>query len=302
MANLLNNSKIEWILNSHEKNLGDGFNVRRALPTVQKRMVGPFIFFDHMGPVDFVLGQGLDVRPHPHIGLSTLTYLFDGEILHRDTLGFEQLIEPGAVNLMTAGRGIAHSERSPAEARGRLHTLHGIQTWMALPKSEEERAPSFEHITAGDIPEISVAGSRVRVIVGSYKSQANTQSATSPVPVYSPMTYLHVSLKPNGKFDFSNSDHEIAIYVARGQVQLDSQNIQTGQLALIKKGQPFTMTALQTTDVLVLGGSPLNEERFIWWNFVSSSKERIEVAKKQWLNREFGSIRNEHEFIPLPTN
>lgn len=282
------------IIDGKQKDLGDGFIVRRALPVVQKRTVGPFVFFDHMGPVDLKIDQGMDVRPHPHIGLSTLTYLFEGEIIHRDTLGFEQVIQPGAVNWMTAGKGIAHSERSAAE-RSRPRRIHGIQTWLALPIEHEEVAPSFHHHPEKSIPEVMVQGARVRVIAGEVEDQP------SPVQVYSPTTYLDVVLAKNSKFAFARPGHELAIYVVSGRVQIAGVMVEEGQLAVLDHA-PLEILSQELARVLVLGGEPLPEPRHIWWNFVSSRKERIEQAKKDWQARNFGTIRTETEFIPLPSS
>lgn len=286
--------EIETRIQAKQKDLGDDFIVRRALPTVQRRTVGPFVFFDHMGPVDLQIGHGMDVRPHPHIGLSTLTYLFEGEVVHRDTLGFEQTIQPGAVNWMTAGRGIAHSERSARDARSTFRRLHGIQMWLALPKEHEEVAPSFHHHSAGTIPEISVQGAKVRVIAGEYTGEK------SPVSVYSPTTYFEVSLDKGANFSFSRPGHELAVYVAIGHVVGGSQRLNEGELAVVKATSEIQLRAELPSRVLVLGGQALPEPRHIWWNFVSSSKERIEQAKKDWTEQKFGQIRGETEFIPLP--
>lgn len=284
---------IELLIDGKPKNLGDGFVVRRALPVMQKRMVGPFVFFDHMGPVDLKVDQGMDVRPHPHIGLSTLTYLFEGEVLHRDTLGFEQVIRPGAVNWMTAGRGIAHSERSAAN-RSTPRRLHGIQTWLALPVAHEEVAPSFHHHGETSIPEFSIQGSRVRVIAGEVEGQR------SPVQVYSPTTYFEVLLEKNAEFQFARAGHELAVYAVNGNALIGDQKISEGQLAVLKQDGLLRLKATAPARLLVLGGEPLPEPRHIWWNFVSSRKERIEAAKRDWLNQNFGAIKGESEFIPLP--
>ncbi len=285
---------IELVIDGKQKDLGDGFVVRRALPVVQKRMVGPFVFFDHMGPVDLKVDQGMDVRPHPHIGLSTLTYLFEGEVMHRDTLGFEQVIQPGAVNWMTAGRGIAHSERS-ASIRSTPRRLHGIQTWLALPTEHEEVAPSFHHHAEISIPEFSLQGARVRLIAGEVEGQR------SPVEVYSPTTYFEVLLDKNSEFQFARAEHELAVYAVNGRAQVGGQVVSEGQLAVLKSGELLHLKATEPARFLVLGGEPLPEPRHIWWNFVSSRKERIEQAKRDWLQQSFGAIKGETEFIPLPS-
>lgn len=289
-------------LYAHEKNLG-GFTVRRAVPTIHKKMVGPFVFFDHMGPVDFQIGNGIDVRPHPHIGISTLTYLFSGEILHRDSLGIVQPVQAGAVNWMTAGQGIVHSERSSTESRKTTQHLHGIQSWIALPVHEEERLPSFHHFAAKEIPELSEQGQRVRVIAGSLPTTltANgTNQLISPVPVFTELTYLHLDLEKNSRFEFYLPKQELAIYVATGVLELDGTMLNSGALAVLNTNMEISFKAMTPTTLIILGGTPLPEQRHIWWNFVSSRLERIEQAKEQWKNRSFQHVPGEHEFIPLP--
>lgn len=286
---------IDLIIPAKISDLGNGFKVRRALPTIQRRMVGPFIFFDHMGPVDFEIGNGMDVRPHPHIGLSTLTYLFEGEIIHRDTLGVEQAIRPGAVNWMTAGSGVAHSERSSQEARSVQQRIHGIQIWIALPREKEELSPSFFHHSEKEIPEISHQGSGVRVIAGDF------EKVKSPVEVHSPLTYLDIRLPQGKHFDFQRDEHDLALYCAVGSLKVGESVLQEGALATVQKGKNIRVMALTDSRFLLLGGEAFPESRHIWWNFVSSSKERIEKAKKDWTEKNFGQIKGEHEFIPLPT-
>lgn len=291
-----NLSTAQIIIDSKSKDLG-GFIVRRALPSIHKRMVGPFVFFDHMGPVDFIVGQGLDVRPHPHIGLSTLTYLFEGSILHKDTLGYEQLIQPGAVNWMTAGRGIAHSERSSQEARKSHQRLHGIQTWLALPKTDEETEATFHHHPEKEIPEISDQGFQLRVIAGNYGS------LKSPVQVFSQVTYFDLQMMANTFYEWQHPSHELAVYIVSGCIQIGNVTspLQMGQLAVLETGKTLRIHSLEKSQILILGGEKLPEERHVWWNFVSSSKERIEKAKQQWQQQSFGSIAGETEFIPLPS-
>lgn len=285
---------IELVLDGKTKDLGDGFNVKRLLPVAIRRAVGPFVFFDHMGPVDFKLGNGLDVRPHPHIGLSTLTYLFEGSIVHRDTLGVEMEIRPGAVNWMTAGSGVAHSERSPEDARANPARLHGLQLWVALPKEKEEVKASFEHYAAKDIPEFKLQGCVVRVVVG------DLEKNTSPVRPSSPMIYLDLDLAVDGTFETDRPGDELAVYVVTGSVDVDGVRIQAGSLGIFKKGTRVLLKALEKTRAVILGGEALPEPRHMWWNFVSSSKGRIEIAKQDWRDGRFGSIRGETEFIPLP--
>ncbi len=260
------------------RELGDGFVVRRALPSAGTRSVGPFVFFDQMGPVAIAPGQGLDVRPHPHIGLATVTYLFEGAILHRDTLGNVQRIEPGAVNWMTAGRGIAHSERTPPDVRASGGTLHGIQLWVALPKALEETEPTFVHTPASQIP---FGAEGVRVVLG------EAYGVRSPVRIGSSMFYLAAELKAGASLKLPDA-RERAVY-----------DTSTGQLSVHAPGE-VVLRAAQRVRLLVLGGEPSDGPRHMWWNFVHSSLERIEQAKAQWRAQQFGAIPEEHEFIPLP--
>jgi redox-sensitive bicupin YhaK (pirin superfamily) len=281
---------VELLIEARVRSLGE-FDVRRVLPAAQRRMVGPFVFFDHMGPADFPPGKGIAVRPHPHIGLATITYLFEGEIMHRDDLGFVQKIEPGAVNLMTAGRGIVHSERAvdlSVAAR-----LHGIQSWVALPLEAEETAPSFIHYSAATLPEIDVGGCAVRVVVGSAFGR------TSPVAAYSPTLYLDVRMPANASFTLPADVAERAAYVASGGVLLDGRVLFDGTMVVARAGAALTLEAAGDARVLVIGGEPLGA-RHIWWNFVSSSKQRIERAKQDWLEGRFGKVPGDDEFIPLP--
>jgi redox-sensitive bicupin YhaK (pirin superfamily) len=287
-------STLDFVLEGKTKDLGDGFTVKRLLPVAQRRAVGPFVFFDHMGPVDFKVGNGLDVRPHPHIGLSTLTYLFEGSITHRDTLGVEMEIRPGAVNWMTAGSGVAHSERSPQQARVNPQRLHGLQLWVALPKEKEDVAPSFDHYAAKDIPEFRLQGCTVRVVVGHLERNA------SPVRASSPMIYLDLDLAAGGSFETERPNDELAVYVVSGCVVIDGTSVPEGSLGVLKSGAQVRLKASEKSRVVVIGGEPLAEPRHIWWNFVSSSKQRIERAKEDWRSGRFGRIRGETEFIPLP--
>lgn len=289
-------SQVEMMISAKSKDLGGGFIVRRALPNIKKRMVGPFIFFDHMGPVELEMGHGMDVRPHPHIGISTLTYLFDGEILHRDTLGYEQAITPGAVNWMTAGSGIAHSERSSTTARQRPQKIHGLQIWIALPKSAEEVAPSFHHHAEKDIPSLEYGGTHVRVVAGEFEKQK------SPVSVYSDLVYLDLHLFKNKSVTLPHDGKELALYVVNGIVNVGSTVAKTGDLLVLSEAQEIVLNPQENSRAMLLGGKPFPEERHIWWNFVSSSKDRIEHAKQDWREQNFGAIKGETEFIPLPEN
>ena len=285
---------IEKVIVPRSHDLG-GFQVRRALPAIGQRMVGPFIFFDQMGPAEFHLGEGLDVRPHPHIGLSTVTYLFDGEIMHRDSLGTALAIKPGAVNLMTAGRGIVHSERTGMEARASGPKLYGIQAWLALPKTHEEVAPEFKHHGAGDLPRIVEGGKRISLIMGSAYGQ------TSPVQFPWDALYAEAVLSPGAILPLDPDYDERAIYIVSGKVDIAGDEFGAGQLLVFKPGDRISILAIDQARVMIVGGEPMDGPRNIWWNFVSSSKERIEQAKHEWKTGRFDTVPgDESEFIPLP--
>jgi redox-sensitive bicupin YhaK (pirin superfamily) len=285
---------IELVISQRRRDLG-GFEVGRVLPFAKRRMVGPFIFFDHMGPVDFPPGipRTVDVRPHPHIGLSTLTYLFAGELMHRDSVGSEQPIRPGEVNWMTAGRGITHSERFE-RARREGGRMDGIQAWIALPKEKEETDPAFSHHSEADLPRFQAHGKSLRLIAG------EAFGKKAPVPVYSPLFYLHCELSPDAILDITDQYPERAAYVASGAVEADHRRFEAGQMLVFEPNVNAALRALTPATVMLLGGEPLGE-RFIYWNFVSSSRERIEQAKADW---RAGRIklpdRDRAEFIPLP--
>lgn len=274
--------------------IGDGFRVRRALPTAKRRMVGPFVFLDQMGPVGLAPGQGMDVRPHPHIGLSTLTYLFEGEILHRDSLGTVQPIRPGEVNWMTAGRGIVHSERTPPTVRASGGVLSGMQVWVALPQSHEELGPSFVHLDAEALPTLEDGGAHVRVVAGSWGS------ARSRLEVFSDLFYAAATLTPGARLPVPEEHVERAIYVAAGEVEIAGERFGEGQLLLLRPKDPITLQAVSDARVIALGGEPLEGPRHIWWNFVSSSRDRIEQAKLDWEADRLGRVPEETERIPLP--
>jgi len=276
------------------RDLGDGFTVRRALPAAKRRMVGPFVFFDQMGPAVLAKGQGLDVRPHPHIGLATVTYLFEGEILHRDSLGTVQPIRAGAVNWMTAGRGIVHSERTPAELRESGSRVFGIQTWVALPREHEETVPAFVHADAARLPILDEHGCRTRLILGTL------YGARSPVPTLSAMFYADAALHPGARFSLGPEHAERAAYVVEGAVEYDGREFDAGQLLVFQQGSDITLAAPSAARVLLLGGEPLDGPRYIWWNFVSSRKERIAQAAADWKAGRFPPVPGETEFIPLP--
>lgn len=287
---------IEHVILPPVRDLGDGFKVRRALPSPKRRMVGPMIFFDQMGPTVMKPGDGLDVRPHPHIGLATVTYLFEGEILHRDSLGSVQHIRPGAVNWMTAGRGIVHSERSGEETRMAGAPLYGIQTWVALPTALEESDPGFSHHAADTIPLIEGEGLALRLIAGA------TEGVRSPVPAVSDMVYGDLQMLDGARYAFPAEHVERAIYVVSGKVSVAGQQGQFGETELIifRPGAEIILTAHGPTRLMIVGGEPFPEKRYIYWNFVSSSAERLEQAKTDWRERRFPPVPSEIEFIPLP--
>lgn len=281
------------IIDPRSHDLG-GFTVRRVLPDIKARHLGPFVFFDHMGPARFAPGNGVDVRPHPHIGLATVTYLFEGAIQHRDTLGYVQTIRPGDVNWMTAGRGIAHSERTPAEERAAGHALHGIQVWVALPKHAEETEPSFFHHAADALPRLDRDGVALRLVVGC------AFGARSPVLTFSEMFYLAAEFSAGATLRLPPEHAERGVYVTDAPIQVDGTEVSPGQLAVLSPGGEVKIHAPSAARVILFGGEPLDGERHLWWNFVSSSRERIEKAKADWTAFRFGQIPGETEFIPLP--
>jgi redox-sensitive bicupin YhaK (pirin superfamily) len=256
--------------------------------------VGPFIFFDHFGPVTVGPATNYDVRPHPHIGLATVTYLFDGAMMHRDSLGNQQLIEPGAINWMTSGRGIVHSERRPEHLRGQAHVNHGLQLWTALPREHEEDEPSFVHTPSSAIPELQVDGARVRVLVG------QAFGAVSPVATLSRTLYLDVMLPAGGRLDLPALAPELAVYPVQGEVAVDGQAATAQAMAVLEPGRPVAIGAGQPARLVVIGGEPLDGPRHMWWNFVSSDKERILRASADWQAQRMGQVPGETEFIPLP--
>jgi redox-sensitive bicupin YhaK (pirin superfamily) len=275
--------------------LGDGFSVRRALPSIQSRMVGPFIFFDHFGPAEFRAGNGLDVRPHPHIGLATVTYLFDGEIMHRDSLGTAVAIRPGEVNWMTAGRGIVHSERTGAEKRVTGSPIHGLQMWVGLPAEKEEMEAGFAHHDTAEFPMIEENGKSVRVVVGSL------YGAKSPVPTVHETIFGDVYLKAGSVVPLDADHEERAVYVIEGTIDIAGDRFDGGRLLVFKQGDKASITAVTDAHFVILGGAPMDGPRHIWWNFVSSRKERIEQAKADWKAGHFDKVPgDEIEFIPLP--
>ena len=288
-------TSLDVVFQGRTRELTRGVTVRRLLPSAARRMVGPFIFFDQLGPLRMDPGDGLDVQPHPHINLATVTYLFEGEILHRDSIGSEQLITPGAVNWMTAGRGIVHSERSPSAARKTGPRFHGLQLWVALPKAYEEITPSFQHCKAEDIPAPDLKGAHLRVVAGS------AYGVASPVQVFSALFYVEAHLEPHTELSLPDDYVERAAYLVDGVVSCDGVPHSPGEMLVFQRDKPARIEALSSARVMLLGGEPLDGERYIWWNFVSSSQDRIQLAKDAWRNRQFPNVPgDEVEFVPLP--
>ncbi|SAL27838.1 pirin domain-containing protein [Caballeronia choica] len=286
-------STINAFLKPHQHDVG-GLTVRRVLPALAVRTVGPFIFFDHIGPATLVPGAGLDVRPHPHIGLATVTYLFDGAIMHRDSLGSVQKIVPGDVNWMTAGGGIVHSERTPDEERASGQTMHGIQTWVALPVADEDTEPSFEHHPAANLPQIERDDVTLRVIAGS------AFGATAPTKTFSPTLYVAAHFGADAELVLDTEHEERGVYLVQGDLAIDGAPIPECQMAVLTPGAAVTLTSANGAIAMLLGGAPLDGKRFIEWNFVSSSREKIDAAKLAWSEQRIGQVPGETEFIPLP--
>jgi len=281
------------LLKPHVKDIG-GFEVRRLLPAAAARMVGPFIFFDHMGPAGFAPGTGIDVRPHPHIGLATVTYLFDGAILHRDSLGVVQRIAPGDVNWMTAGAGIVHSERTGPEDRAAGLRLHGIQTWIALPRAHEQVAPEFHHHPKHTLPAIEDGGARLRVIAGTGFGKR------SPVRTYSDTLYVAAELDAGSTVALDAEHEERAVYAVEGEIEVDGAPLAAMHMVVLPAGRTVTIRAATRARAMLLGGAKMDGDRHIWWNFVASSRELIEDAKLRWREGRFPAVPGETEFIPLP--
>jgi len=284
---------VEQVIKGRTRDLG-GFSVRRVLPAPSAQMIGPFIFFDHLGPVSLAPGVGLDVRPHPHIALATVTYLFAGSIVHRDSLGFVQRITPGDVNWMTAGSGIVHSERSPEDERRRGVRAHGIQSWVALPDGHEEDAADFQHHPCATLPSASRSGVELRVIAG------EAFGRRSPVRVLWPTLYVDLMLAAGACVEIGADYTEQACYVAEGEIEVAGMRGTEGELLVLSSGDAVTLCARHSSRVILLGGERFATPRFIWWNFVASSRERIDSAKLQWAEGRFASVPGESEFIPLP--
>ena len=286
---------IEHLIIPRTSDIG-GLQVRRALPTAKRRLVGPFIFFDRMGPAKLTPEQALDVKPHPHIGLSTVTYLFDGEIKHRDSLGTELVIRPGDVNLMTAGRGIVHSERTPENLRGGPLSISGLQTWLALPSHLEEIDPAFAHTSAATLPEFSDGGASGRVVIGSFGG------LSAPVKSFSGTLYVDLRLQPGARFPFPATEEERAAYMLSGSLSIAGESFAADQLLVFRQGDAITLQAgPEGCHIMLFGGDAMDGKRYIWWNFVSSSQERIEQAKHEWKTGRFDIVPgDEEEFVPLP--
>jgi redox-sensitive bicupin YhaK (pirin superfamily) len=285
---------LETIVVPHSRDLG-GFSVRRVLPAIERRMVGPFAFFDQMGPAMFDPGTSIDVRPHPHIGLATVTYLFEGEILHRDTLGSVQAIRPGEINWMTAGRGIAHSERTGPETRAAGGRLAGIQSWVALPKDDEETEPGFAHHGTAALPTVAGDGKEVRLLIGA------AFGARSPVRTFSETLYADIALEAGARLAVPNGPEERALYLVEGTVAIDGEEFAPGRLLVLRPATEIVATARSAARLMLLGGALLDGPRHVWWNFVSSSHDRIEQAKADWQAGRLPAVPGDSEFIPLPT-
>ncbi|MGJ8629194.1 MAG: pirin family protein [Sulfitobacter sp.] len=291
---------IETLIIPRARDLG-GFEVKRALPTPKRQMVGPFIFFDQAGPAEFLTGQGIDVRPHPHIGLGTVTYLYQGDFHHRDSIGTDQIIRPGALNWMVAGKGVTHSERTSDEGRKGPHSLHGIQTWMALPEDKEDMNPIFEHHSKEVIPEIEAEGINAKLILGTAYGEA------APATMFSEAFYLDVTLEAGARFPLPDDHEDRGLYITQGSVNIAGQYFATGQMMVFRPGDKITVAAgVQGARLMALGGATLNGSRHVWWNFVASSKEKIEAAKEEWRATRWGEglfdlpADDRDEFIPLP--
>ncbi len=284
---------IEMIIEPRPTDLGD-FSVRRVLPFRNKRMVGPFVFFDHMGPAEFAPGKGIDVRPHPHIGLATVTYLFEGEIMHRDSLGVEQAIRPGAVNWMTAGRGIVHSERTDDAKRARASTLHGIQAWVALPKTHEKTEPAFKHQPSDALPEFERDGVSMKLIAGT------AFGLEADVDVLWPTLYIDINAPAGSIIPLPDEHEERALYIVDGGLEIDGTAVDPLTMAILKPGSMPVIKATSDTRVMLCGGKPMDGPRTIWWNFVASDNALLEQAKIDWKAGKFDSVPGDDEFIPLP--
>jgi redox-sensitive bicupin YhaK (pirin superfamily) len=285
---------VDVVITGHEKDLGGGFKVLRLLPSAARQGVGPFLFFDHFGPATVRPQDNFDVRPHPHIGLATVSYLFEGAMEHKDSLGSVQVILPGAVNWMTAGRGIVHSERRPAALRDTPHVNHGIQLWAALPEEHEETEPSFIHTPQTAIPQVEVGDAEIGVLIGSAFGRS------SPVATFVPTLYLDIRFAAGGALELPPLADELAVYALDAELQVDGTPVAARSLAVLASGQAARVSAAAPARVVAIGGAPLSSHRHLWWNFVSSRKQRIEQAKADWQAQRMGSIATDTDFIPLP--
>jgi redox-sensitive bicupin YhaK (pirin superfamily) len=282
-----------FLLKPQRRNLGS-LVVQRLLPASAARMVGPFIFFDHFGPVAFAPGEGADVRPHPHIGLATVTYLFEGAMIHRDSLGTVQTIEPGAVNWMTAGNGIVHSERTPPDARERGHRLHGLQTWVALPKDHELAEPSFSHQPRASLPEITRPGVSIRLLVGSAFGER------APTPIFSPTVYAAIEMQPGAALELPPEHEQRGVYAVDGALSVGGERLPEQHLAVLEKGAAISIKTTTGARCMLIGGAAMDGDRLLWWNFVASSRALIDEASARWREMRFPPVPGETEFIPLP--
>lgn len=283
---------VKWILEPKQRDVG-GISVRRLLPAKQIRSVGPFVFFDHLGPVVFPPGEGIDVRPHPHIGLATITYLFEGEMTHRDSLGFVQQIRPNEINWMTAGKGISHSERTPPHLRQKGHSLQALQLWVALPEKDEQIAPSFRHYDSGSLPELKEDGKSIRVMIG------KAYGLESAVKVYSPTLYVEVNLKAGERIIVPEHIEERAAYVVSGCLTTKETTISQHTMVVFDQTPSIELTASEDSILVFIGGAPLGK-RFMWWNLVSTRNDLLEKAKQSWVEGTFPKVPGETESIPLP--
>lgn len=286
-------ASVDLVIVPQSRDIG-GFEVRRALPAATRRTVGPFVFLDHLGPIDFVSGQAIDVRPHPHIGLATLTYLLEGELFHRDSLGNDQAIGPGAVNLMVAGRGIVHSERSPQAFRATGGRMHGLQFWVGLPKAFEESEPSFEHHERDALPILESEGWRLRLAIGTL------HGLRAPVRTFSTCFFADIELDKGAIYEFSGGHDECAFYLVSGEVEIEGATFAAGQLIVLRPRARAALRATQPSRLAALGGDALDGPRFVWWNFVSSARERIHAARADWQTGKFKSVEGDPELMPAP--
>ena len=287
---------VEMVIVPRVGDIGN-FEVRRALPFKDKQMVGPFIFWDQMGPGEFLTNQGVDVRPHPHIGLSTITYLFNGTMDHKDSLGNDLRIKPGEINLMTAGTGIVHSERTGLDIRKQPSNLFGIQSWIAQPKKDENGDPGFAHVDSHNLPEFEFENIKGKVILGDF------EGVKSPVQTQWDTLYVDLHLKAGQKINIPKTYEERALYVVHGDIEISNTHYDPQQMMVLRPGDPVTIKAKTDVRMMLLGGAAMDGPRYIWWNFVASSKERIEEAKQDWKNKKFASVPgDDKEFIPLPEN